>query len=221
MSARDLMREQLSALMDGELSREESLFLLKRMEHDTELRDEWERLHMVSALQQGEFQTVSSGFCARIMATVEMEATPAGGPRSRMVARVTVMPGWLRTVAGGAIAAAVAYVALVNLGPRAALPQVPAGATLAATPPAAGPRPGSAATGTMNLPPQIFAPAAQTSGGSTQPGLDAARLRLDRYLLRHSEALGLPASGMPQLTSPGLYPVRYGDSEMRAARPAQ
>lgn len=220
MAARELMREQLSALMDGELSREESLFLLKRMEHDAELRDEWERLHMVSALQQGEFQTVSSGFCARVMATVEMEATPAGGSR-RMVARVTVMPGWVRTVAGGAIAAAVAYVALVNFGPSAALPQAPSGATLAATPPVGSPRPGSAATGTMNLPPQIFAPAAQTNGGSTQPALDPAHLRLNRYLLRHSEALGLPASGMPQLTSPGLYPVRYGDSEMRVARPAQ
>lgn len=221
MSARDVMREQLSALMDGELSREESLFLLKRMEHDDELRDEWERLHMVSALQQGEFQSVSSGFCARVMATVALEEAPAANGTRKVVARVTVMPRWLGTVAGGAIAAAVAYVALVNLGPTASLPQVPAADTLAAAAPVGSPRPGSAATGTMNLPSQIFAPAAQTNGGSTQPALDAANLRLDRYLLRHSEALGLPAAGMPQLPSPGLYPLRYGDSGMRTARPAQ
>ena len=43
----DSLREQLSALMDGELPRDQALFLLKRMERDESLRHEWERLHNI------------------------------------------------------------------------------------------------------------------------------------------------------------------------------
>lgn len=210
---RDALREQLSALMDGELSREESLFLLKRMEHDAELCAEWERLHVASALQQGEYQRVSSGFCGRVMAAVAVETQVAAeGQRTRVRTRVAMLPRWLGTVAGGAVAAAVAYVALVHLGPQRTVPQP---ATLRPLATAAAPtavRPGSAATGTMNLPSQLFAPAAQTSGGTALAGPATANLKLDRYLLRHSEALGRPATGVPQLLSPAVFPVRFGDS---------
>ena len=41
------IREQLSALMDGELGRDERAFLLRRLEHDADLRSMWTRMHLV------------------------------------------------------------------------------------------------------------------------------------------------------------------------------
>ena len=45
--ARDFHREQLSAMMDGALSADETKFLLRRMEHDDALADCWERWQFV------------------------------------------------------------------------------------------------------------------------------------------------------------------------------
>ena len=42
-NSREFHREQLSAMMDGALSTDEARFLLRRMEHDDELADCWER----------------------------------------------------------------------------------------------------------------------------------------------------------------------------------
>ena len=42
-NSREFHREQLSAMMDGALSADEARFLLRRMEHDDELADCWER----------------------------------------------------------------------------------------------------------------------------------------------------------------------------------
>ena len=39
------IREQISALMDGELSRDETAFLLRRMEHEPALVTSWSRFH--------------------------------------------------------------------------------------------------------------------------------------------------------------------------------
>ena len=41
------IREQLSALMDGELGRDERAFLLRRLEHDAELRSLWSSMHLM------------------------------------------------------------------------------------------------------------------------------------------------------------------------------
>lgn len=101
--------EHLSAGMDGELSREELRFLLRRLDHDQQLLAQWDRFHMAGEGQRHELPAIASpDFAARVMLAIEQEQR-AGGSRAR--------PGWLRLSAGGAIAASVAVVALMATRP--------------------------------------------------------------------------------------------------------
>lgn len=52
--ARDAHREQLSAMMDGALSADETKFLLRRMEHDDALADCWERWQFLGDAMRGQ-----------------------------------------------------------------------------------------------------------------------------------------------------------------------
>ncbi len=45
----DNFSEQLSAMMDGELPEAETRFLLRRLEHDEELRATWQRMHVAAS----------------------------------------------------------------------------------------------------------------------------------------------------------------------------
>ena len=102
-------REFLSAGMDGELSREEIRFLLRRLEADQGLADVWSRYHAGrDGLRREAMPPVSHDFVDRVMAAIEAEAgassaVTAGAPRRR----------WLHWSAGGAIAASVAVAALM------------------------------------------------------------------------------------------------------------
>lgn len=97
-------REILSAGMDGELSREEIRFLLRRLEADPVLADTWARFHVGRDGLRKEVTTLVSGdFASRVMAAIEGEPADAAMPRRR----------WLHWSAGGAIAASVAVAALM------------------------------------------------------------------------------------------------------------
>jgi len=97
-------REILSAGMDGELSREEIRFLLRRLEADPVLADTWARFHVArDGLRKQGTPLVSSDFASRVMAAIEAEPGAAAAPRRR----------WLQWSAGGAIAASVAVAALM------------------------------------------------------------------------------------------------------------
>lgn len=101
--------EHLSAGMDGELSREELRFLLRRLDHDQQLLAQWDRFHMAGDGLRHELPvTASPDFAQRVMQMIEQEQTVRGS-RGR--------PGWLRLSAGGAIAASVAVVALMATRP--------------------------------------------------------------------------------------------------------
>lgn len=52
-SPAESVSEQLSALMDGELSEDEARFLRRRLEGDSELRAKWERLHLAADCMKG------------------------------------------------------------------------------------------------------------------------------------------------------------------------
>jgi negative regulator of sigma E activity len=103
----DPIHEQLSAFLDGELSAAESELLLKRVERDPDLKVRLERYVLAGeALRATAVQTrPSRDFSARIAASIDRESVPG---RARHVAQ------WLKPVAGGAIAAGVAAVALVS-----------------------------------------------------------------------------------------------------------
>jgi sigma-E factor negative regulatory protein RseA len=99
-------REFLSACMDGELSREEIRFLLRRLEADAGLADVWSRYHAGrDGLRRELTPPASRDFADRVMAAIDAEAVvvSAAPPRRR----------WLHWSAGGAIAASVAVAALM------------------------------------------------------------------------------------------------------------
>jgi sigma-E factor negative regulatory protein RseA len=108
----DANMENLSAAMDGELSKEELRFLLRRLDHDTSLLHVWTRYHVAGdGLRQQLPPLAGSGFAARVMQLIEDEqAASQVAPHRR---------DWLRLSVGGAIAASVAVAALMVSQPTA------------------------------------------------------------------------------------------------------
>lgn len=111
-------REDLSALMDGELAAEPTRFLLRRLDHDPELSAAWSRWHLIRACLASDSARMSApkrdnDFAARIAQALQAEAVPQVRPRH-----------WARYMGGGAIAAGVAVAALMlNVpGPRGDAP---------------------------------------------------------------------------------------------------
>ena len=118
--------ETLSAAMDGELSREELRFLLRRLDHDAALVQAWTRYHVGGDGLRGQVPVMASaGFATRVMELIESEESVAATtPRRR---------DWLRLSMGGAIAASVAVAALMVSQPTATDPSRPASLTAKVT----------------------------------------------------------------------------------------
>lgn len=156
-------REHLSSLMDGELSHETSLFVARRLGSDEELGKTWGRYHLVRECLRrpgGKWALTSQAF--------ELDAAAL----SKDPAHKSGMPGWMRPVAGVAIAASVAVVAV--------LLAVPANLE---TDPVSGPQA------------QPFSSPNPLSVGGSQPAsFSGARAvdnrRLKTYLLRHQQVAG-------------------------------
>jgi sigma-E factor negative regulatory protein RseA len=109
----DANMENLSAAMDGELSKDELRFLLRRLDRDASLVDAWARYHVAGdGLRHQLPLMASAGFATRVMAVIEGEeaATIQVAPKRR---------DWLRLSVGGAIAASVAVAALMVSQPTA------------------------------------------------------------------------------------------------------
>ena len=131
--------QQLSALMDGDLAPDQARFLLRRMQHDTDLTACLERWQLCGDALRGHAQAPApAGFAARIAAAIVQEpaqAFPNGASgRSR---------GTLARWGGGALAASVAAFALFMVrqqvpddGPAQASPAVAGQSPVAATTPA-------------------------------------------------------------------------------------
>lgn len=166
--------EQLSALMDGELDDERSRFLLRRLARDPALRAAWERWQLVSGSLKGRLSLqVDAGFLSRIHEGIDA-GRHAGDARVDPVDVDTSVDaprrggqGWLRWVAGGAVAASVAVVALMATGPTPqqapedglALSSVPAApATVAPSP-----------LSEADLRPRLRAPAQTVSASQRDP----------------------------------------------------
>ena len=103
-------RQQLSALVDGELPLEEARFLLRRLEHDEDLSGCQERWQLLGDVLRGQACAPAPlGFADRIQAAVAAEPAPvvaaAPAPRQRR-------GGLLRWGGGAALAASVAAIAL-------------------------------------------------------------------------------------------------------------
>jgi len=142
----DHTRLQLSALIDGALPLDEARFLLRRLEHDTELRECWERWQLCGEVLRGRVGVYAhDSLAAKVADAIAAEPMAPLQPVARH--------RWLRWGSGAALAASVAMIALFltrqspEVGPAGGLPApiastpVPAPVQRAATPAAATPAP--------------------------------------------------------------------------------
>jgi negative regulator of sigma E activity len=108
----DILNEQLSALLDGELPPEETTLLLKRLGREAELAQRLTRYRLCGDVLRGERVQPRADFTMRVSAAIAAEP-PLPAPRA--VARRTGGTRWLRPLAGLAVAASVAVVAVLVL----------------------------------------------------------------------------------------------------------
>jgi sigma-E factor negative regulatory protein RseA len=117
------IREQVSAFLDGELPGSETELLLKRLTRDADLREDFGRYALIGeALRGSPHGHLTKGFAARVNRAIDGEPkeASAGAVRERRT------PRWWRPLAGVAVAAGVAAVAVGGLQQRAYSPTVKA-----------------------------------------------------------------------------------------------
>lgn len=111
----DPVREQLSACLDGELPEGELDLMLKQAARDSQLRSSMDRYALIGEVLRGQVPVrASRGFADRVAATVAAETAPAV-PVSRV--RQAAASRWMGPVAGVAVAAGVAAMAILTLQP--------------------------------------------------------------------------------------------------------
>jgi len=188
---RDEVREQLSAMADGELRSDETRALARQLGEDPEAADQLGRYFVMREAMRATLRSHAGppgdDLAARVVAALEHEPHHmVGRTRGRRM-----LAGVVRPAAGVAIAASVAL-AMVTLWPRLNAPEAPssaptleqvAGGSLRAGAPAAGGGP-------------ALSPVASGSGDSRQQDgasrpweqLDPdVQRRLNFYLVNHSE----------------------------------
>lgn len=104
------LREQISALADNELPEDEHELLVRRFGMESHLCVCWERYHLIGEAMRKTLSHVDTrGFTDRVMAAVGQEAVTA-------VQKHDSLLGYLgKSIAGLAVAACVAVVAIVGL----------------------------------------------------------------------------------------------------------
>jgi sigma-E factor negative regulatory protein RseA len=108
------IREQVSAFLDGELPNSETELLLKRLTRDSELRESFGRYALIGEAVRGPSRgLLTRGFSGRINLAIDGEPTAVNGPITPGRA-----PRWWRPLAGVAVAAGVAVVAVGALQHR-------------------------------------------------------------------------------------------------------
>lgn len=184
--------EQLSAFMDGELPRDESRFLMRRVllrraEDDDVLAGRWTRYHIARhVLRRQPVLAIRADFSSAILARLDAEAVPE-----------TARTQWLRWGSGGAIAAAVAVAALMVTKPSTE-PEITTPVAATATPPRATQITAPAPAQVASASPVLSTPLVPNSPIQTQAASFGSDLsepvtydpRLQSYVIRHYQALG-------------------------------
>lgn len=169
----DKSAEHLSCLVDSELDTRGSRFLVRRLAADRKLQATWRRYHLVRACLHREV-TSAVDLSSKVAAALEVESGfNIGGGRGRR---------WFKPVAGGAVAAAVAMVAVVGLMRQ---PEVePPGAETQIAE-------GGFTSQPSALDRQFTQPAVPVGYSDTPVSrADADRARINAYVLRHNQMTG-------------------------------
>ena len=167
-------RENLSCFMDGEVDKSAGSFLVRRLANDSSLRATWESYHVIrDCLREQGSDLVQSDLCTRVREAIDQDDEVSGQSARRMA--------WIRPVAGVAIAASVAFIAVLSVGPgqQAAVEAGPESLSSALTSraePFVSPNIGN------------VTPASQPVNLASQS--DVGQERAKAYLLRHYQATG-------------------------------
>jgi sigma-E factor negative regulatory protein RseA len=106
------LHDQISAFVDGELPEQETELLLRRVEREPELKATLARYIAIGASMRSESRNrIANRLVSRVSAVIVAEAAQTHQPRQR----VRVSSRWLRPVAGFAVAATVATVAILGI----------------------------------------------------------------------------------------------------------
>ncbi len=101
--------QNISELMDGELEKDCSRFLLKRMQSDEQLSETWDSYHLMrSYLQQNEQAPLMNDLGAQVVAELNK------GQVAMEAVTESKFNSWLKPLMGSAIAASVAWVAVLS-----------------------------------------------------------------------------------------------------------
>jgi negative regulator of sigma E activity len=106
----DHNRQQLSAMLDGELAPDQARFMLRRLEHDRELAACWERWQVCGDVLRGRHEALlPADFSLRVADAIagQERAAPAQAPVA-----AHGLSRWARWGGGAALAASVAMAAL-------------------------------------------------------------------------------------------------------------
>ncbi len=184
--------EQLSAMMDGECPAHELPLALRRLAQDAELKQRWERYHLIGDVLNGHVaEAIDSEFAARLQVLIAQE--PPLSTVAATAAPTTARRAWARPALGFGLAASLTLGTLLVLrgqqelpsGPLQAQANTPANTTLvAANPPAL---PTNAVVQRVAVAtPTAVAPPLMSAAAATPSEPDWAQT-LNQYLLNHNE----------------------------------
>ncbi|MCO1334931.1 sigma-E factor negative regulatory protein [Microbulbifer sp. OS29] len=111
------LNESLSALMDGEISELELQRLLKASAASEELGQRWSRYQLAaSVMRREQVAPIDTGLAASISAAIEQEEPLSqGGSGGSAVTSSLVNSRWWRPLSRGAVAATVAFAAILGV----------------------------------------------------------------------------------------------------------
>lgn len=173
------IKEQLSALMDGELSSDQTRFLQRRLQGDAALRDDWARWHLAREALQGR-RVANCSLVERVAAGIEADAVP----------RSSALPVVLRWAAGAAVAASVAVAALLALPRLAPSPEASPSLAESVLPDHSRVRVVDSGLRDSDLRPSLAPVLQSVAAGRGAPMIPAVQVdpRVDGWLLRHNAA---------------------------------
>lgn len=160
------LRQQLSAMMDGELASDEARFLFRRLQHDHELAGCWERWQVCSVVLRGQGTALlPADFSRRVARAMALDSRHSAFPGEQAIAATGTHPRRWAWWGGGALAASLALLVVV---PRPASGPAPVAGT-------------DARVATVDMPVQPVAPTPKPSvpaDASRSPSTPPAAVQL-------------------------------------------
>ena len=190
-------REQISKLIDDEISTSEREGLLKQLKQSSELSETWARYHLIGDAIRGEqvqpdvFE-ISKRVSARIASEPAIIAAPQKNRRTPQEEKEGNVH-WMKPAIGFALAASVAGAAIMVMPDFSTNPVDSQPIQVATNSPTFMPEPDKLELVTASSEPRNYSPTSGTRWKNlSQPKVES---KLNRYLVDHNE-LASPAAGM-------------------------